>query len=163
EITSSSSSIISKSNRASSEPSKTDEMLSVYDLATGLSGKASISEAGDIIVSYLRQLIPFSNAVLFAYEVSTDEFVAKYTTGAAVRAVAGLRFPLGELLRGWVGPHQKTIVNSDPVLDLGEKPPTAVPRLRSCLSTPMVTQDTLIGVLTLYSPDHDAFDENHKR
>jgi diguanylate cyclase (GGDEF)-like protein len=74
-----------------------------------------------------------------------------------------LRISLGERLSGWVGAHRQTIVNSDPVLDLGEEATAAVPRLRSCLSTPVVTQDTLIGVLTLYSPDHDAFDENHKR
>jgi GGDEF domain-containing protein len=56
-----------------------------------------------------------------------------------------------------------TIVNSDPVLDLGEVARALQPRMRSCLSTPLLTGDVIVGVLTLYSVNRDAFTEDHRR
>src|SRR5438034_2017252 len=37
------------------------------------------------------------------------------------------------------------------------------PRLRSCLSTPLLSDDTLVGVLTLYAATQDGFTEDHRR
>jgi diguanylate cyclase (GGDEF)-like protein len=75
----------------------------------------------------------------------------------------GLRISRGQRLSGWVAANKQTIVNSDPVLDLGEAARSMRPRLRSCLSTPLLVDSDLIGVLTLYSPQLDAFTEDHGR
>jgi diguanylate cyclase (GGDEF)-like protein len=37
------------------------------------------------------------------------------------------------------------------------------PRLRSCLGTPLVCEDRLVGVLALYSGARNAFTEDHRR
>jgi diguanylate cyclase (GGDEF)-like protein len=70
---------------------------------------------------------------------------------------------MGQRLTGWVAAHRQTIVNSDPMLDLGEVARALRPPLRSCLSTPLVAHDSLVGVLTLYSTYRDAFSEDHRR
>jgi GAF domain-containing protein len=54
-------------------------------------------------------------------------------------------------------------MNSDPVLDLGEVARRSDPRLRCCLSTPIVAGDTLVGVLTLYSAGQDSFTDDSRR
>jgi diguanylate cyclase (GGDEF)-like protein len=38
-----------------------------------------------------------------------------------------------------------------------------MPRLRSCLSTPLLSDDQLVGVLTLYSATTESFNEDHRR
>jgi diguanylate cyclase (GGDEF)-like protein len=38
-----------------------------------------------------------------------------------------------------------------------------VPRLRSCLSTPLISDDKLVGVLSLYARNRDAFSDDHQR
>jgi GAF domain-containing protein len=40
---------------------------------------------------------------------------------------------------------------------------TMTPRVRSCLSTPLVSGDKLVGVLSLYAKGSDAFTEDHQR
>jgi diguanylate cyclase (GGDEF)-like protein len=40
---------------------------------------------------------------------------------------------------------------------------SASPRLRSCLSTPLLADDELIGVLSLYSSVIDGFNDDHRR
>jgi len=74
-----------------------------------------------------------------------------------------IRTEIGRLSGGWVAASERTIVNSDPVLDLGEVARTMRPRLRSCLSTPMISASGLAGVLTLYSTQQQAFNEEHRR
>ena len=64
--------------------------------------------------------------------------------GAAVDEDSGERAPTG-----WVAAHRRTIVNSDAALDLSGLDLPAVPR--TCLSTPLLDGETLVGVLTLYA------------
>ena len=70
---------------------------------------------------------------------------------------------MGQRLSGWVAANRQTIVNSDPVLDLGDVARVLKPTLRSCLSAPLVTDSDLVGVLTISSIHRNAFDEDHQR
>lgn len=140
-----------------------DEVLTLTELARSLAGLASVEETAGAIANHLRRLIPFTQSVLFLYEISTDEIVAQQASAGLVGAILGLRIPLGQRLSGWVGANRKTILNSDPALDLGDVARNSDCRLLSCLSTPLVSGDRLIGVLTLYSPNMDGFTDRHQR
>jgi diguanylate cyclase (GGDEF)-like protein/putative nucleotidyltransferase with HDIG domain len=143
--------------------SSSDEMLTLYELAAALAGQTSIGDTGDVIAKHLRRLVPFSLCVLYLYDPSTDELVARHTVGDAMPALRGLRITLGQRLSGWVAANRQTIVNSDPSLDLGEMARGATPRLKSCLSSPLVSNGQLVGVLTLYSPTQAAYTDDHRR
>jgi diguanylate cyclase (GGDEF)-like protein/putative nucleotidyltransferase with HDIG domain len=140
-----------------------DEMLQMYELAGALAGQPSVTESAEIVAKHLRRLIPCSLCVFYTYDATTDELEATDAIGDAVPVVRGLRVPLGQRLSGWVAANRQTILNSDPVLDLGEVARSAHPRLRSCLSTPVLADEHLVGVLTLYSTATTGFNENHKR
>ena len=141
----------------------TDEMLTIYELARALAGQASIRDTSDMIGEHLRRLVPFSLVVLYLYDSAADELIAKHAMGDAGTVVEGLRIPLGQRLSGWVAANRKTIVNSDPILDLGESARVGHPRLRSCLSTPLLSGEELVGVLTLYCETPNGFNEDHRR
>lgn len=141
----------------------TEETLVLYDLAMGLTGHVELSDAGDVISKHLRRALPASVVVFFIYDSHTDELVSAHATGTHASHLMGLRIPRGERLSGWVAANKVTIVNADPVLDLGEVSRSLRPRLRSCISTPLVRNQDLVGVLSLYSVDPEAFNENHKR
>jgi putative methionine-R-sulfoxide reductase with GAF domain len=138
-----------------------DEMLTLYELAHGLAGQANLQDIGEATASHLRRLIPFAVAVVYFYDDSTDEIEIKHVVGDA--ALIGLRIGLGQRLSGWVAANRQTISNSDPVLDLGEIATTTAPPLRNCLSTPLISDGQLVGVLTLYSTLGDYFTEDHRR
>ena len=140
-----------------------EETLVLYDLATGLTGQSQLREIGDTISKHLRRIIPTSDIVFFIYDVHSDHLVSMHAAGANSHQLLGLRIPRGERLSGWVAANKQTIVNADPILDLGDIARSLRPRLRSCISASLLSNDELIGVLTLYSADSDAFNENHKR
>jgi diguanylate cyclase (GGDEF)-like protein/putative nucleotidyltransferase with HDIG domain len=141
----------------------TEETLVLYDLATGLTGHLELSDVGDVISKHLRRIIPASVVVFFVYDPHTDDLVSAHAAGNHASHLVGLRIPRGERLSGWVAANRQTIVNADPVLDLGEVARLLRPRLRSCISTPLVCAQELIGVLSLYSVEQNVFNDDHKR
>ena len=143
--------------------SGTEEMLVLYDLAQGLTGHHDIHKAADIISQHLRRVVPPSTCVFYVYDVAADELCAAHASGENAAHFTGLRIARGQRLTGWVAANKQTILNSDPVLDLGEVARTMTPRLRSCLSTPLLSESELVGVLTLYSTHRDAYTEDHRR
>jgi len=163
-ITNSSQPIHSKgSERFDEIAASSGEMRTLYELTHALSSARGIADAADILANHLRRLIPFAQSILFWYHSPTDELEVKHATGHLSSVVKGVRVQLGQRLSGWVAANRQTIVNSDPILDLGEVARTAVPRLRSCLSTAIVCDEQLLGVISLYSDLPDAFDEDHRR
>ncbi|MDE3156057.1 MAG: diguanylate cyclase, partial [Acidobacteriota bacterium] len=141
----------------------TDEMLTLYDLATSLAGQTTLADAADVIAKHLRRLVPAALCVFYLYDRECDELVAEHASGEGEASVCGLRVPLGERLSGWVAANRRSILNSDPVLDLGDVARSARPRLRACLGTPLLAGDRLVGVLTLYGTTQDGFTEDHRR
>lgn len=140
-----------------------DEMLTLFELARALAGHASIADTGNVISKHLRRLVPFAQSVLYLYDPTLDELEAKHAVGEVSTVVKGLHIPLGQRLSGWVAANRQTIANSDPALDLGDISRTQTLRLRSSLSTPIICNDQLIGVITLYSEGLDAFNDDHRR
>jgi putative nucleotidyltransferase with HDIG domain len=141
----------------------TEETVVLYELARGLSGQLTFEEAGDVASKHLRRLVPVSICVFFMYDENKDDLVCRYSTGEHAGHFADLRIPRGQRLSGWVAANRMSVLNSDPVLDLGEPARSMRAPLRSCLSTPIVVFDSLFGVLTVYSTQRDAFTENHLR
>jgi diguanylate cyclase (GGDEF)-like protein/putative nucleotidyltransferase with HDIG domain len=140
-----------------------DEMVTLFALARSLAGQSSLVDAGSIVAQHLRRLVPSSLYVFFLYDRKADDLEAAIVFGEASSLVTGLRIPLGQRLSGWVAANQQTIVNSDPSLDLGDIARAISPRLRSCLSTPLLVDSQLVGTLSLYSEIADSFNEGHRR
>src|SRR2546425_6305939 len=138
-------------------------MLSLYELARALAGQVSMSDAGDIIAKHLKRLIPSTLTVFYVYDESIDELEAKHAVGDGTSVVRGMRIALGQRLSGWVAANRQTISNSDPILDLGDAARAHSLRLRSCISTPLLSEDELVGVLSLYAPEANAFNDDHRR
>jgi putative nucleotidyltransferase with HDIG domain len=141
----------------------TEEMLVLYDLARGLLGRLELADAADIISKHLRRIVPASTCVIFLYDIEKDELVVAHASGDNAPHFADLRIPRGQRLAGWVAANKRSILNSDPVLDLGESARHFRPRLRSCLSTPLTSNSQLVGVLSVYSTIVDAFTDDHQR
>jgi GGDEF domain-containing protein len=140
-----------------------DEMLTLFELARSLSSNMSGQDASDLIAKHLRRLVPSFACVFYMLDEQTDELVALYASGEHAGFIKGLRVPRGQRLSGWVAANRQTIRNSDPVLDLGESARAMNPRPRSSLSTPLLVQNRLVGVLSLYSSNKEAYSEDHER
>jgi diguanylate cyclase (GGDEF)-like protein/putative nucleotidyltransferase with HDIG domain len=138
------------------------EMLALYDLSRELSGQTSVTDTGEVIAKHLRRLVPFSLSVLYVYDDKYDVLTARHASGELAPFACDLQIGLGTRVSGWVAANRQTIANSDPVLDLGEVAKSGTQRLRSCLSTALISNGKLVGVLSLYSTSERFSDDNRR-
>jgi diguanylate cyclase (GGDEF)-like protein/putative nucleotidyltransferase with HDIG domain len=140
-----------------------NEALTAHMLARAIAGQVSVADAGDVIARHLRRLMPFALFVFYVYDSSSDELEAQHSLGDGAQLVSGLRVALGQRLSGWVAANRHSILNSDPTLDFSDVPGTQPLGLKTCLSTPLVFDDKLIGVVSLYSVESVGFSDDHRR
>lgn len=152
-----------QSERLEDISASSEEMLTLFEISRSLGGSLGIDDAAGVIAQHLRRLVPSTFSVFYLYEPPSDELAVAHAAGDTKGVFTGLRIPLGQRLTGWVAANRQTIVNSDPMLDLGDTARALQPPLRSSISTPLVTGDALVGVLTLYSSNRSAFTDDHRR
>jgi HD-GYP domain-containing protein (c-di-GMP phosphodiesterase class II)/putative methionine-R-sulfoxide reductase with GAF domain len=124
--------------------------------------RTNARDAYEAMEKQLRSMVPFSLLVLYIYDAGSDELVVAHASGEMASRVQGLRMAVGERISGWVAANRMTILNSDPVLDLGQIAKDASPALRSCLCVPLVSNDALVGVLSLHAAGSQSFSANHQ-
>jgi putative nucleotidyltransferase with HDIG domain len=105
-----------------------------------------------VLTKHVATLVNCELVILFTYDGALDELVVGATSvvDGPSSPVKELRIALGERLSGWVAANRRTIINSDPTLDLGEFARKVSPTLANTLSVPIVSGKELLGVLALY-------------
>jgi putative nucleotidyltransferase with HDIG domain len=133
-----------------------DLAASPADARSSPAGPAAIEETvsfmavGATVTARLAEALPCAEACLFAPAADGCVLTAAYATPLVADAVAPLRLRIGEGLAGWVAANRRTIVNSDPGLDLGDR--VLDLGLRACMATPVFALGDLVGVLAVYLP-----------
>lgn len=140
-----------------------DTMFAMNELSRTLAGHVPLADAGDVIGRHLSRLVPSTVCVFYLYDRLSDELEARHVVGHGENVICGLRIGVGQKLSGWVAANRQTILNSDAILDLGETAKSFLPPLRTCLSTPILFHDELVGVLSLYSADLNGFTDDQRR
>ena len=151
-----------RSTRNSTPPGGRESRI-LHELAEGLASKNSLPDLARLISSTLRRALPVSTLVLFIYDPAADELVARQAFGSHAGLVMGLHIAMGERVSGWVAANRQTVVNSHPVLDLGDIARNRSPRLKSCLAAAIEAPHSIVGVVTVYSDQEHAFSSDHQR
>jgi putative nucleotidyltransferase with HDIG domain len=90
--------------------------------------------------------------IVFAiYDPAADQLLVQLVAGQGVESLLGQRILLGQRSLGWVAANRRSILNSDPALDLASGVLSRTPNLTSSLVVPVCDGDELVGVLALYS------------
>jgi len=121
-----------------------------------------VRDAFETATQCLRQLIPATVYSLYELDSGTDSLVCRHLAGDPNRLIHGLTIPLGQRVTGWAGANRRTAMNSDASLDLAQIAQGFQPHLLSAMSTPLTDHDRLIGVLTAYSLQPEAFNDSHR-
>ncbi len=134
-----------------------------WDVGMALGSDTELDAMCDRVRTLLERMMPASTCALFLYDVSADRLTARSVSGRHANAIRGLTMGLGQRLTGWVAANRAAIVNSDAALDVGNFSLALEPPLRTCLSVPMVANGDVVGAVTVYSTERDAFTERHQR
>jgi putative nucleotidyltransferase with HDIG domain len=140
----------------------TEQLLTLSDLANQIAGHTTVEDLAVALGWRLRQTVPCDLLVFYLRDRLTDDLIAVHASGLDADALRGLRLGPGEGVSGWVALNRTTIVNSNGALDLGERRAHLSHPLDSVLATPLCARDAVVGVLSLYGWERDAFSSDHQ-
>jgi diguanylate cyclase (GGDEF)-like protein/putative nucleotidyltransferase with HDIG domain len=135
------------------------EVQDLFELTKDLGNSLSMDETLSVVAARLLRLIPYDTLAI--YISREDNLFPVYTCGEDARAFLALSIPLGQGLSGWVARNRKSLVNGDPALEPGYS--SRAGRMRSALSAPLAGPNGVIGALTLYHAQPEAFTRDHLR
>ena len=109
-----------------------------------------------------RHATPATVVALYRYVPEQDILQCVCATGDPDALLSGLEIQSGQRTTGWAAANQSTSVNSSASLDLPYICNRISPPLKSTLSVPLISNNVLHGVLTLYSNLEHPFDQGHQ-
>jgi len=110
----------------------------------------------------LKGIVPHDAIAI--YVCQGDRLVPQYVDGRDFQLFSSLKIPMGQGLSGWVAENRKAIVNGNPSVEPGYlNDPAKLSNLNSAISVPLLGVSGVLGVLTLYHAQRDAFTRDHLR
>lgn len=138
------------------------EAQALFELTQDLGASLSLKETLSVFSVKLRQLVPYDSIAIYIRR--DNELIPEHVGGDNFRLFASLRIPIGDGLSGWVASNRKPIVNGNPLVEPGYNIASGqFSTMHSALSVPLEGIDGVVGVLTLYNMDKDAFTADHLR
>jgi diguanylate cyclase (GGDEF)-like protein/putative nucleotidyltransferase with HDIG domain len=137
------------------------EAQALFELSQDLGASLSLGETLSVFSVKLKRLIPYDSIAIYIRR--DDELTPEHVSGDNFRLFASLRIPVGEGLSGWVALNRKPIINGNPLVEPGYTTDDKYTAMRSALSVPLEGLDGVVGVLTLYKLEKDAFTADHLR
>ncbi len=138
------------------------EAQTLFELSQDLGNSLSLDDTLSVLAARLKRLVPYDSIAIYVRR--EDKLVPEHVSGDNFRLFASLKIPLGEGLSGWVAENKKAIINGNPSVEPGYlNDPSKFSTLRSALAVPLEGLSGVIGVLTLYNAEKDAFTSDHLR
>jgi diguanylate cyclase (GGDEF)-like protein/putative nucleotidyltransferase with HDIG domain len=138
------------------------EVQLLFELTQDLGNSLSLDETLSVVTVRLRKMVPYD--AIAVYISDGRSLIPHYVNGENYRLFSSLAIPMGEGLSGWVAENRKSIINGNPSVESGYlNDPAKFSTLRSALAVPLEGVNGVIGSLTLYRAEKDAFSRDHLR
>jgi diguanylate cyclase (GGDEF)-like protein/putative nucleotidyltransferase with HDIG domain len=138
------------------------EFRLLIEVANDLGSSLSLEETLALLAVRLGKIIDH-DAIAF-YLLQDDKLVPRFVKGESFRLFSSLEIPVGKGLSGWVAENNVPLVNGNPAVEPGYlDDPRLVTPLRSAISVPLRARDRVVGVVTLYHLQPEAFSADHRR
>ncbi len=138
------------------------EAQTLFEVSQHLGNSLSLGETLSVLSARLKRLVPYD--AIATYILRGNELVPEFVNGDNFRMFASLRIPVGDGLSGWVAQNRKPIVNGSPAVEHGYvEDPSRFSALHSAISVPLEGLQGVVGVLTLYHSEAEAYTADHLR
>jgi GAF domain-containing protein len=138
--------------------SQSQSGLNLIDVLSWTEQPLTLDETLSAAALRLRHLVPFDALAVFV--VQDDFLVPRFTMGENVRHLSSLRIRNGQGLAGWVAETGNYIINGNPKVEPGLEGSRSF-ALCSALAVPLLNAGRIVGVLSVYGLQSDAFTSEH--
>ena len=144
-----------ESDFLSSIASARQEAQAMFELSQDLGNSLSLSETLSVLSMRLRKLIHYDSIAVFVNR--NGWLLPELVSGENFKVLSALKIPVGQGLCGWVAETSKPILNGNPQVEPGYVlDPKSAP-MTSALAVPLQGLNGVVGVLSMYHSNPDAF------
>ncbi len=138
------------------------EVQALFEISQDLGNSLSLDETLSVLAVRLRKIIPHHSLAIWIKR--GDVLQPDYVSGDDFRLFSTLEIPLGQGLSGWVAENCKPILNGNPSVEPGYlNDAQKFSTLRAAVAVPLEGMNGVLGVLSLYHAERDAFTKDHLR
>jgi len=128
----------------------------IFELTQELGLTLTPSEVLSMLAFRLRDIVRYDGMAI--YLLRNQALVPEFVTGEDSALFSSLKIPFGQGLSGWVAENRRPVMNGNPSVEPGYlNDPTRFSKLHSAMGVPLESGDGVMGVITLYRSDRDAF------
>jgi diguanylate cyclase (GGDEF)-like protein len=154
--------LLDKVDFLSSIAAARQEAQDLFELAHELGNSLSLDETLSVLSLRLKKMCRYDCIAIYVLKDNT--LSPEFVNGRDCEVFAPLEIPIGEGLSGWVAHCKRPIINGNPSVEpayLNDR--TKSSGLKSALSVPLEGSNGVVGVLSLYAEEPDAFTVDHLR
>jgi diguanylate cyclase (GGDEF)-like protein/putative nucleotidyltransferase with HDIG domain len=138
------------------------EVQALFEISQDLGNSLSLDETLSVLAVRLRKIIPHHSLAIWIKRGPVLQ--PDYVSGDDFRLFSTLEIPVGQGLSGWVAENRKPILNGNPSVEPGYlNDSQKYSTLRAAVAVPLEGMNGVLGVLTLYHAERDAFTKDHLR
>jgi putative nucleotidyltransferase with HDIG domain len=131
----------------------------VPNVLRAVHGDTALRETIATVLTEVRARTDSTLAVFFLRNVEQDEVVCVSAWNATGQVSLDFRVPVGARVSGWVAANGRRIVNADAQLDIQGTLASQFRSLAKCACSPIVNQDGVAGLVTIYTDDPRGYSE----
>ena len=135
----------------------------MYRLIQRLAAEHTLEGALSDVAEEIAALIPATVLAVYSPVPGTSELEITHVFGGQAESLRGRRVRLGEKIVGWSASSGRSVLNADPIGELGEVARTGSLTFKSCLIVPMVIESERIAVFAAFSTLEEGFRSEDQR
>jgi diguanylate cyclase (GGDEF)-like protein/putative nucleotidyltransferase with HDIG domain len=139
------------------------EAFTLYELAKEFSSSLSLSETASLFSEKIREFVRFDTCTIYLIDEKSGSARSVHVAGKHAAVFNGHQLRPGEGITGGVLESGTAARSLDPWPDLKLLRSSVTSDYRSMVSLPLVTEDRLIGAVSLYSIDPAGYGDEQLR
>ncbi len=139
------------------------EVFSLYELAKVFSSSLNLHDTLSLFVEKIGEFVPFNTCVIYLSEENSDFAKAAFTKGDNSLALKNKRVKVGEGATGFVLKKRQPLHKVEPGLDFSFHQLELVEEYTAMASLPLVSEEKLIGAVSLYSSVMENYEDEDMR
>lgn len=139
------------------------EVFTLYELARIFSSSLDLDDTLSLFSKKVAEFVPFDTCAIYLLDETKEYASVFYAEGKNSVALRNKRVKIGEGATGYVLKKRQAVHNINPGLDFSFSQLEFIQEYASMASLPLITNEQLIGAISLYSCELDNYEEEHLR
>ena len=139
------------------------EVFTLYELARVFSTSLNLHDTLSLFVKKIGELVPFDTCVIYLFDKTQEYATAIYVEGVNASELKNKKVKPGEGATGYVLKKRQSVTNINPGLDFSFYQMEFMPDYSAMASLPLITEEKLIGAVSLYSCELENYEDEHMR